>query len=342
MRFYELSITGASGASSSFKLSSLSENGNFNPAALNIEFDAMVYGNAVPQNLPTVRIWGVPLRASAGLPGIDQASDLNKAKILLKAGMSKGLPLAKPEQAGPILNGTIFQAFGNWINTDMTIDMVVAADGTGVEATSLDTTPQFLIVFKWEKGQQLSAALKLALSNAYPKYTIQTRISDKLVAAQTFPGGFYFDVETFASVVKDQSLSVIKTAGYNGVDITFSPGNVIVITDGTVTPQGVKQLAFEDLIGQPTWIGFNQVQFNCPIRADIVCGDTIKFPALRATASAAELGGQTQDKSGFQGTFNVNLVRHVGNFRQPAAQSWITTFNAYSNNQPEIAKAIAG
>lgn len=338
MRYYDLSITGATGAQSSFTLSSLGDDGNFNPSALNIEFDATVYTNAVPQTLTTVRIWGVPLRSSAGLPGIDQASDLNKAKITLKAGMSKGLPLAKPAYRGPILNGTIFQAFGNWINTDMTIDLVVSPTGSQY---TVPQPGQIFLVLNWRKGQMLADALKTDLTTAYPGYTLKINISDKLVATQDFVG-CYNDIETFSAVVKAQSLNLIKTSGYAGVDVVFNPDNSIFVNDGTVAPQSVKQLLFEDLIGQPTWFGPGQVQFNCPVRADIAVLDQIKFPQLRATQTAAELSNQTQDKSSFQGTFTVNLVRHVGNFRQPAAQSWITTFNAFSNDQAGVSAAIAG
>lgn len=328
MRFYNLSITGAKGASSSFTLSSLSSNGNFNPAALNIEFDATVYAGAIPQTLTTVRIWGVPLLAAAGLPGINQASDLNGATVLLKAGMSTGPgELPDPSQQGPILSGIVFQAFGNWVNTDMTIDLVVSPNGTGL------TSPpdgSILFVLNWKQGQTLQAALTQTFSTAYPGYTTNFSISPNLVAPQDFIG-CYNDPQTFNAVVKAHSLSIIKTAGYNGVDIIILPNNVISVSDGTVTATSVKQLVFKDLIGQPTWIGPGQVQFSCPVRADVQANDTIKFPALRATQTAAELGNQPQDQSSFQGTFVVNLVRHVGNFRQPNAVSWISTFNAYAS-----------
>ena len=45
-----------------------------------------------------------------------------------------------------------------------------------------------------------------------------------------------------------------------------------------------------------------------------------------ATAAAAS---PFRNTSVFQGTFQLEMVRHVGNFRQPDAQSWITTFNAH-------------
>lgn len=341
MRYYDLSITSVTGTQSSFHLTSLGPGGNFNPGALNIEFDASVWGKGIPQSLTTVRIWGVPLTASGGLPGIDQATDLNKATVLLKAGMSKGLPLAKPAYAGPILSGKIFQAFGNWIQTDMTIDLVVSPDGTGTIPDPSSSTTTF--VFSWAKGQKISEAIQNTLETAYgSSYTVVVNVSDNLVATQN-NWGCYLDIETFTALIRAVSLNLIKTPGYPGIDILILPDNLIEVFDGTTAPKNpAKTLLFEDLIGQPTWIGPGIVQFNCPVRADISCNDVIRFPKLRATQSAAEMSNQPQDKSAFSGDFAVNLVRHVGNFRQPAAQSWITTFNARVDNQATLAKAVAG
>ena len=60
---------------------------------------------------------------------------------------------------------------------------------------------------------------------------------------------------------------------YTGVQITYS-GNTIIVYDGTSTSPGPTQipvaLAFQDLIGQPTWIkrkdSGNHVVSACGLR----------------------------------------------------------------------------
>src|SRR5690242_7071326 len=96
-------------------------NGQTIPGALNIELDMPVVAFDSPQGNGMVRIWGV------GLQMIGQASDLNGAKITLSAGRKPGLPLASKQaiQAGIIVQGSIYQAFGNWQGVNQTLDLLV-------------------------------------------------------------------------------------------------------------------------------------------------------------------------------------------------------------------------
>jgi len=50
---------------------------------------------------------------------------------------------------------------------------------------------------------------------------------------------------------------------------------------------------------------------------------------LATTTAPSMIGSPTKVKSSFTGSFKIQVVRHVGNFRQPDASSWVTTFNAY-------------
>jgi hypothetical protein len=82
------------------------------------------------------------------------ASDLYLADIEIRAGMEieirtgmgKGLPLAKPSQAGPIMKGSNFQPFGNWTGTAMTLELVLVA------TTGPDGRP-VAISFDWQSRQ---------------------------------------------------------------------------------------------------------------------------------------------------------------------------------------------
>jgi hypothetical protein len=85
-----------------------------------------------------VRLYGVDIEM------LKQASNLNGLNIEVYAGFWPGLPLATEEApyAGAIYCGKIWQAFGNWQDEDMTLDMLLSAgndakggaDGTGSSA----------------------------------------------------------------------------------------------------------------------------------------------------------------------------------------------------------------
>lgn len=318
MRYYSLKLTGASGSGSQVNATYTSEtqDGKIDPGALNVEFDVTAFSFAAPVGAANVRLWGISLKT------ISQASDFNGATLELAAGMSKGLPLAKPDQRGTILKGTVFQAYGNWIETDMTLDLVVYTDGGATQDNPAN------IVVNWKKGDKLADALTQTLQTAYPGYQVNMNISDKLVLTQD-ETAHYQTIEQLGPYVSEVSQSIMNDPNYNGVDISLDTSKqTFNVFDFTADPSTIKQLAFEDMIGQPTWMGPSQIQVSCVLRADINVGDTIKFPPALATRTAAEQAQQPADQSAFTGNFNVNQVRHLGNFRAPDAASWITTINA--------------
>ena len=85
------------------------------------------------------------------------------------------------------------------------------------------------------------------------------------------------------------------------------------------------------MIGQVTWIDYQTVQLNCVMRADLHVGDYIKMPPGQVTTTAQSYS-QFRQGSVFQGTFQISRIRHVGNFRQPMGEAWITTIDAYAVN----------
>jgi len=307
VRYYRIVVRSATGGAVLREWSSLDAKGNVIPGALNIELDAPVFVMAIPMGAAYVRLWGISLK------DIGQAMDLNGQTIEVYAGMSKGLPLANPKQAGLILQGTIQQAFGNWQDTNMTLDFVVNPAGGTLDAPAN-------LVLTWRKGQKLSDAIKATLALAYPTYTASINISDKLVLAQDEPG-YYQTLVQFAAYVKQVSQSIAGA----GVDIMVKDG-AFTVSDGSVaaTP---KDIAFTDLIGQPSWTGLQTIQFKTVMRADINPLDYIKMPKAQTTQSQQSYS-QYRQSSTFQGTYLVKSVRHVGNFRQPDANAWATNIEA--------------
>jgi hypothetical protein len=295
-------------------------NGQTLPGALNIEFDFPVYPFATPQGQSIIRIWGV------GLQMISQSSDLNGQNFQLYAGMQKGLPLANPAQGGLIAQGQIFQAFGNWQGTNQTLDLIV---NPGAASSNQD------ISFAWAANTPLSGAIQTTLAQAFPKYPKpKINIGSSLKLPNT-ESGHYDNLGQWADYIKQISKKVgmpIYGKDYQGVDIIVS-GSTINVYDGTVTPK-VINLEFQDLIGQPTWIGPATVSFKCVLRADISVGMRVKFPkgigapfALTSAAAAAP-NAPASSKTAFQGAFTVNDAHHFANFRQADADSWNTTYTA--------------
>lgn len=292
------------------------------PGALNVEIDAYVSAFATPTADTFIRIWGISIAE------ISQANDLRGKNIQVFAGMQKGLPLANPAQAGLIFEGFILKSYGNWIGLDQTLDLNVAA-GSSPDGVGSQSAPKN-IVHNWKKGTQLSAAITSTLTTAFPGYTADVNISPNLVLTED-DVGYYQTPTQYAQYVRDLSKSIVGGTTYAGVSVTLKQKKFSVY-DGT-TAKDPLQISFQDLIGQPTWIGPQEIQVKTVMRADISVGDYVKMPPTVTTTTS---GGAIPDGSSqranaiFQGSFIVNQVRHIGNLRQPDAASWNTTFDVSS------------
>lgn len=333
MRYYNVVITRADGSPYLFKslgglgLTSLlpmgpqnPQSGLTNPSALQIEFDLSVFNGAAPDTNGYFRVWGL------GLEDIGSASDLNGLDVSIYAGMARGLPLANPMQAGLIMQGTVLQGFGNWVGTTQTIDMIFVAGGTA--AGSQDAPGNF--PFSMPAGTPLARAIANTLSIAMPNLPPTISISPNLILNYDVTG-HYPSLVTFASFIKALSHGIIGGTDYQGVAIT-SDGQTISVFDGAgpAPITGVKAIAFQDLIGQPTWIDGGTVSVRTVMRADVGLGDTISIPPSLFTVgglnSAQYLSGMAKDKSTFSGNYLVQQVHQYGNFRQADSASWASVF----------------
>ncbi len=110
---------------------------------------------------------------------------------------------------------------------------------------------------------------------------------------------------------------------YKGVSIAAQNG-VLKVFDST-TPGGVKQIAFNDLIGQPTWFAPLTVNVPMVMRGDLTIGQIIKLPTpTLVQTQAASMSQYIKNSTAMQGEFQITQLRHVGNFRQPDGQAWTT------------------
>lgn len=303
------------------------------PGALQIDFDIPVIQLAKPQGAFRVKISGV------GLQMIGQAANLSGLRFQLKAGMSPGLPLANPVQAGVIAEGNIFQAYGNWQGVNQTLDLLVNPGPPGTTDSIFDRKLSFF----WPAGSSLHDAIDAALQAALPEFKRQIFI-DPGILLPNDEAGWYATPAQWASYLLGVTQPLgeqLLGFGYPGVQISVT-GDTIYVFDGTTATPGsvLKQLSFTDLIGQPTWLTGTQISFSTVLRADLGILNTVRFPkntvalySLQSAASGESPSSSSfplpaKNKSIFQGDFIIQEVHHFGSFREPDANSWATAFVA--------------
>jgi hypothetical protein len=286
-------------------------NGVTNPNALHIEMDVPVVAFHTPAGAAWMRVFGI------GLKQISQAASLNGKVIEIYAGMAKGLPLANPEQYGLIARGQIQQCYGNWIGVNQTLEFVFGpAFGSPGQPAN--------IVIDWRAGMQLSDAINTALQTAFPTYSRSINISNKLVLAHDEPGA-HQTLTQFAQYINDVSKPIIG-GSYTGVKMTIRDKSFVVF-DGT-SQSTPKQIAFFDMIGQPTWGDPGNIQIQCVMTSKLQVGDFIVMPQ-GSVINTPQSQSQYRNTSAFQGVFQIGKLRHVGAFRHPDGESWVTVVDAY-------------
>lgn len=319
MRYYDLIVT-RPGETKPYRRWTSHPNGTtgpFDPGALEIEFDMPILPYGTPSGGQTLSVHGVSLE------DLTQAQQFAGLNVELKAGFQKGLPLANPAQSGTILTAQIFQSFGNWEGTDMTLDFVL------FPSVYTSDTPGN-IVLNWKSGTTLASAIQQTLSVAYPDMQQSVTLSGNLVAPADLPG-IYGTLEEFAYFISEYTQANFQ----NRVQISIQAGKIIVFDD-TYKP-GPVQINFNDFVGQPTWIEPNIIQLKTAMRADLQLGSIIKMPTgLQnapglVTTTGASLPSSLKYQSTFQNSFTVIELRQIGSFRSPASADWATILNCVVN-----------
>jgi hypothetical protein len=324
VRYYDVIITDPATGKQLQEWSSLTAQGNVNPSALNVEFDITENDYTSPQSV-SFRLWGIPITF------IRDAAQFNKKSITVYGGMSKGLPLANPAQQGIIVQGLIYQAFGNWQGTDMTLDFVIVPllQSQAVGSQQLESAN---IVVNWKKGQQLSSALTQTLQVAFPGVAVDMQISPNLVLGYNEQAVFQ-NLSALASFCDASSQNIINQSSYLGVKIVSQKGK-FVVRDGT-TQSVAKPIAFNDLIGQITLGDPGQVIITTVLRGDLAAYDWISIPPGQVISSSSSYAAYRQGNL-FTGVFQIASLRHVGNFRQKNAESWVTVVTAIGPQQKTV------
>lgn len=316
MRYYDLKIINPATNKVAFSAGSY-PNGRYDPGALNVIFDVLTYDFAQPHGGSTITIEGVDPAILSNAQNFAIAG--KRFLIELGGGMGAGLPLANPKQAGLLFAGEIYQSFGNWLGTEINLNLVFAASALRGKQPG--------IVLNWTAGTQLSDALTSALTAAYPNATIKVSIGSYTQAHDEVGG--YKTITAFAQTVDE------ITDGK--VQMTAS-GNTIFVYDSTDT-RPPTQLQFTDFVGQPVWVAANVIQVMCVMRSDIRVGRQILMPPAPGAMGTINQPGfvqttiaskpsQSNYTSNIMGKFTVKSVRHIGNLRQPDGRAWCTVINA--------------
>ncbi len=321
-RYYEIVVTAQQDSMS--EISTLQTwtsfpDGKSDPGALNVQLDLLAYPGATPMGNSTVSIEGI------SLADLLQPQQYAGQLIFVRGGMKAGLPLANPAQSGLLIKGTIYQAFGNWVGTDMNLNFVI------VPGAYTFANPANL-VFHWQPGTSLNTAIETMLSVAYPGVPLVINIGAQYATTQPVTHVAH-TLSMFAQWLKQFTAS----ASSPGVDIMILNSGAILVADGSVKTPAV-QLAFNDLIGQPKWVDQNTMQFTTVMRADVQVGSFVRMPVGMQNApgfvqtGAASLPSSLRYKTAFQGLFVIQSVRHVGNFRDADGTAWASIFQAAAVN----------
>lgn len=317
MRYYDLILSKDDGTVLK-RYTSRRADGSNDASALKVEFDIPEYAYGIPAGGAHIKVSGV------NFSDIQQASDFatsnstpgnpRGANITFMGGMGKGLPLANPAQAGLLLAGQVQQCWGNWQGRETSLELVsFAKPFTRRQPANLS--------FNWQKGQALQDAVTATLTTGYPGAVISGGLTSTLVNTEDQPG-FYQTLEQFSSYVLAASQAIIKTDGYIGAQIHATPAGFELFDGSTLKPP--KAISFLDLIGQPTWLDVATLQVRLVLRADLSVSDLIKLPAGTNAVNTQNNYAQNRNRGAFQGTFMVKNIRHLGDSRQPSADSWVT------------------
>ena len=296
--------------------------------AQTIEFTVASIAADAPMEPAWIRLWG-PSKEQ-----VSQSTDYNGAHIDLYAGMQKGLPLANSDQQGLILSGQVFQAYGNWQGINQTLEFVVVVDGGATQDKPAK------LAFIWKQGDKLKSVIQSTLQAAYPHFKLDIKISDDLVLPQD-EQGVYQTLQQFSEYVKGISIDILGQGDnntYKGISIVPNNGAIQVFDGTQKSDQQTTAITVQDLVGQPTWLDAFTIQFNTVLRADLRVGSIVSFPPIAgATAlTTPQSGSNVRNKNAFSGDWTISLMRHIGNSRAADAQSWISTFQAYSNQAPGV------
>lgn len=292
-------------------------------AGLQLQFDALITGYDVVSSGTALALYGIPITM------LRESTQLAGCMVYLTAGFSGGLPLENQNQQGLILSGNIYNPYANWQGTHQSLNLIV-----NPSPLLNDRGQASSITLNGKTGDKLSDVLRGGLSTAFPGFTLDITISDKLVWTENAPA-VYTRLSQLATTVRSHSFYTMNQDDYTGVQMVIQ-GQKIRVFDNTIGSSGGVLILPQELIGQPTWIGPFSVSFKCPMRAELHCGDIVQLPenitsgpgTLLAVSNERTLSAY-RNQVNFSGNFLITSVRHVGDYLNPdSSNAWVTIYEA--------------
>lgn len=275
-----------------------------------------------PKGNAWVRIWGLSIKDLTGAFNLNPTPQNGQkgALVAVYGGMSKGLPLANPAQARLLVKGQVIQCYGNWLGTAQTVDLILQPGGQGSSTEPVNYS------IDWRAGTTMADAISATLATALPAAKQSIKISPRLTQSYD-QAGYYASLAQLNMVLNPLSKTIITDIGYPGVTMSYD-GETVTVQDGSAAPSSTVTIAYQDLIGQPTYIGPLTIQIKTVMRGDIEIGTKVILPAGLVTSSASAFQGLSGTNPAnnltFSGPYPVQSIHHFGNFRQPDASSWCT------------------
>jgi len=315
--------------------------GTSDPNALNVLFDFIEVSASTPAGAVFFTVEGIDLKEIS-------ATRINNFKPITKngqeshwtvqvyGGMLGGLPLAARQQKpGLILSGSVVSAFGNWVGTEMSLSCLI------VPGTPYTRENPGNLVLDWQKGTELSQALASMFSTAYPTLKQKILIQNGMVN-DSFQGHYAATLSQMAQHIQSVTQGWGGNESYPGVQVYIHNGTIYAL-DFTQALGPTLELAYDDLIGQPTWIDAATVQVRVVLRSDVQVGTILAMPAGLIdqpgliTTNPSPGTAFSQYPVNFQGrNFSVLKVRHVGNFRSQDAAQWTSVINCSTTVRPAV------
>lgn len=367
MRFYEIKFEAENGklpesltqGGIDYSIFTSHPKGIYNPGCPEIEFDVLLAWEHFIREPFVISVKNIPAQM------LQYAKEYNQLKCTVTAGYAPNqpggsmLPLetAFAKNTSVIAVGYVQNCFANWIGTNLIMQFLINPCPIGSanlpqSGTQDPTSPQNYL-FNWPPEGSLFDALETTMKTFYKESIVKIvgTISDKVEYnnSKTAVNFTYSNFAEFAEGVRNATLAVLNPEnrttsgngnfqGYRGVYMHWDYATKnILLWDGTATTGFNKQgysLDYFEFIGQPTWTSAaGVVQSVHPMNPALKMTTRVKYPQIPQVQT-----GQFAHAGGYSGVvlnaanqiLTIQMVRHVGRYRDTSADAWATFINAGS------------
>lgn len=255
--------------------------------------------------------------------------DLNLYKIKVWGGFEPGLPLATlmsgPKSVFPLVEGQVFGAWGNQVGTSLQVTLPIISTG--------QLNPNITLFAS--KGDSFKSVITRMLSVAYPGIKVTVDISDRLVYLQINQQAMFRGLGELQTYLETASKDILSraVANYPGIRVTWRGSDILISDKAKPITTKTIILGASEVMGNPVWTGFQELQVICPMRSDIYAMDNVTLPRLPTLSTGTQAATTISPGAQFTGTYQVKSVRHVGDSRDTNSLNWATILTLFAAPQ---------